>query len=154
MKASRPITMYGFCSEIFPEPVTVKSKSMIEKFRVGVKENKEYWYSLLPKERVGELEKVACLPGEKFKFPMGLWVKVIYDFAVAYKNIGKITSPDMKYKRQKLVSSLVPLYFGRTASFVKETKYMSSSEAEKVVEKLCGEFERRKPYLVERWFEE
>jgi len=153
IKGSRPVAMYGFPSETFPEPVNVKLEAMIEKFKAGVEENKEYWSRFIPKETVDEIEKAACLPSKKFKFPVELWVKTVYDFAVAYKNAKKIAS-GTEDESDKIVTSLVPLYFGRTASFVRETRRMSNDRAEEVVEKLCSEFERMKPYLVERWFKE
>jgi len=152
VKGSRSTAMYGFRSEVFPEPVIVKLESMIEKFKVGVEENKDYWYSILPGERVEKIEEIASLPLEKFNFPIDLWVKVVYDFTIAYKNNRKSTSSNAEDITNKLVSSLVPLYFGRTASFVIETRYMSDYEAEEVTERLCNEFERMKPYLIERWF--
>ncbi len=150
--SSRPTAMYGFHSEASPEPVNVILESMIEKFRFGVGENKDYWSSILPKETVEELEEIASLSLEKFDFPMSLWVKVVYDFALAYKNNRKIRSSETEGIISKLVTSLVPVYFGRTASFVLETKDMPTYEAEKVIESLCDEFEKMKPYLIQRWF--
>jgi len=49
------------------------------------------------------------------------------------------------------VESLTPIYFGRTASFVIETKEMPTYEAEEVIERLCDEFEKLKPYLLRTW---
>ncbi len=46
---------------------------------------------------------------------------------------------------------MAPLYYGRAASFVLETKDMDNQEAEKVIEEQAEEFERQKPYLVERF---
>jgi len=154
VKGSRPVAMYGFRSEVLPEPVTVKVEAMIEKFRMGVEENKDFWCSILPGEDVERLVEITRFSREKFNFPMDLWAKIIYDFAVAYKNNTKIISADTKSINEKLVTSLIPLYFGRTASFVKETHRMSSLEAERVVEKVCEEFERMKPYLIKKWFKE
>ncbi|RLE13585.1 glycosyl transferase family 2 [Candidatus Aerophobetes bacterium] len=154
VKGSRPVAMYGFRSEVLPEPVTVKVEAMIEKFRMGVEENKDFWCSILPGEDVERLVEITRFSREKFNFPMDLWAKIIYDFAVAYKNNTKIISADTKSINEKLVTSLIPLYFGRTASFVKETRRMSSLEAERVVEKVCEEFERMKPYLIKKWFKE
>ncbi|GAG72838.1 unnamed protein product, partial [marine sediment metagenome] len=53
--------------------------------------------------------------------------------------------------RGQLLESLIPIYFGRTASFVVETKDMPTYEAEEVIERLCDKFEKLKPYLLERW---
>jgi hypothetical protein len=80
---------------------------------------------------------------------MELWVKTVYDFAVAYNKRGEQAEviPD------RLIDSLVPIYFGRTASFALETQDMPTYEAEEVIEGLCDRFEDLKPYLVQRWRE-
>ncbi len=150
--SSRPTAMYGFRSEVSSEPIHVRLEPMIEKFRIGVKESKSYWYSILPKKRVEELEEIASLPFERFNFPISTWVKVVYDFALAYKDNRKTGSSDPEGVISKLVASLVPIYFGRTASFIIETKDMPTYEAEEVIQRLCDEFEKMKPYLIQRWF--
>jgi len=149
---SCPTAMYGFRFEASPEPVYLRVESMVEKFRVGVRENKDYWYSVLPKERVEELDETASLPLDEFNFPMSLWVKVVYDFAVAYKNNRQTGSSGTEVIMDKVVASLVPVYLGRTASFVMETEDMPTYEAEEVIERLCDEFEKMKPYLIQKWF--
>ena len=68
----------------------------------------------------------------------------------------------MAYRRLKdnndgvdrLMLAMVPLYLGRTASFVRETYDMPTYEAEEIIERLCDVFEAEKPYLLERWFSE
>jgi hypothetical protein len=49
------------------------------------------------------------------------------------------------------MDSLIPLYFGRTFSFVKKTRRMSTKQAEETIEEDCLVFERTKPYLLNRW---
>jgi hypothetical protein len=48
---------------------------------------------------------------------------------------------------------LIPLYFGRTLSFVLRTEKMSIKQAEEAIEEDCATFERTKPYLLKRWAE-
>ena len=50
-----------------------------------------------------------------------------------------------------MMDSLIPLYFGRTLSFVKRTKNMTIKQAEEAIEEDCLTFEMTKPYLVNRW---
>jgi len=154
IKGSHSTSLYGFRCEVFPEPVIVKLDSMIEKFKAGVKENRDYWQSFLPRENVERIEEIASLPDEKFNFPVDLWVKLVYDFAVAYRNNAKSNDSLPQNANEKLLNSLVPLYFARTASFVIETRRMPTYQAEEVIEKLCNEFEKMKPYLIKRWFKE
>jgi len=70
----------------------------------------------------------------------------IYDFAVAYHK-GSI-------HRDHLLKSMIPLYLGRVAFFVKENIDSSASEVEEKIESLCKVFEEMKPYLIERWAKE
>jgi hypothetical protein len=53
--------------------------------------------------------------------------------------------------RDHLVQALVPLYRGRLYSFLQEHANSSPDEMEARSEILCQEFERQKPYLLERW---
>ena len=50
-----------------------------------------------------------------------------------------------------LVAALVPIYFGRVASFVIENRTVTTDQAEERVERQAREFELLKPYLVSRW---
>jgi hypothetical protein len=53
--------------------------------------------------------------------------------------------------RGHLLKSLTPLYLGRTASFVLETRDSSAVEVEDRIEELCLAFEKRKSFLIENW---
>jgi hypothetical protein len=46
---------------------------------------------------------------------------------------------------------LTPLYLGRIASFVLETRECSAQEVEERIEALCNQFEIMKPLLVSQW---
>jgi hypothetical protein len=59
-----------------------------------------------------------------------LWVKVIYDFASAYKRLP--------VERGHLLRSLTPLYLARVASFVLEAQNLLSLEFEEKIERLCA----------------
>ena len=49
------------------------------------------------------------------------------------------------------MAALVPIYFGRVASSVIETRDLTTERAEDSVERQAREFERLKPYLINRW---
>ena len=53
--------------------------------------------------------------------------------------------------RDVLLDSLIPLYFGKTLSFVQKTERMSIQQAEEFIENESMIFEESKPYLLERW---
>ena len=52
---------------------------------------------------------------------------------------------------ERLIPSLVPLYFGRVAGFVIETRDLTTDQAETIVERQARAFELAKPGFVERW---
>jgi glycosyltransferase involved in cell wall biosynthesis len=144
---SKPIALYGFKSEISPPEVEVNLKRLGEQFRAGVKERAEFWSTILPRQRVQQILKLSTVPEAKFHFSDDLWVKTVYDFAIAFHRCEKVS----KEKCAEVVESLVPIYFGRIASFVKETLEMPTFEAEELIEGLARKYENAKPYLVRHW---
>ena len=80
-----------------------------------------------------------------FHFPDDVWARVIYDMIIAAR--------DPQPSLEALVASLVPIYFGRVASFVIENRTVTTDQAEERVERQAREFELLKPYLVKRWNE-
>jgi glycosyltransferase involved in cell wall biosynthesis len=146
VKWSRPTAVFGFgMSEVeVPPPVDVDTKRLSEKFFQGLREHSEKYRTIITDQNINKLEEVAELPLEGFEFPTGLWAKVLYDFAVAYKL--RLIPPD------DLIEALIPLYHGKTLSFVLETQAMNNQQVEEFIEDQCLQFEKAKPYLLERWF--
>jgi glycosyltransferase involved in cell wall biosynthesis len=143
VKESQPVPTFGFRYEVGLEPVSVNVERMIGNFRLGVRDLMEIWKKVLLPETVLWLESIAQLSDEAFSFPQDLWVRLIYDFALAYYK--------RTVHREHLLKSMIPLYLGRVASFVKENQKSSAEEVEKEIESLCQAFEEMKPYLIERW---
>jgi glycosyltransferase involved in cell wall biosynthesis len=143
VKESQPVPTFGFHYEVGLEPISVNVERMIGNFRLGVKDLMEIWRRVLLPETALWLESIARLSDEAFSFPQDLWVRIIYDFAIAYHK-GAI-------HREHLLKSMIPLYLGRVASFVKENRDSSASKVEEEIESLCNVFEEMKPYLIERW---
>jgi glycosyltransferase involved in cell wall biosynthesis len=143
VKESEPIPTFGFHYEVGLEPISVNVEHMIGNFRLGAKNLMEIWRKVILPETAPRLESLSRLSDEAFSFPQDLWVRTIYDFAVAYHK-GSIN-------REHLLKSMIPLYLGRVASFVKENEKSSAEEVEEKLESLCQVFEEMKPYLIERW---
>ncbi|MEW6376367.1 MAG: glycosyl transferase family 2 [Thermodesulfobacteriota bacterium] len=143
VKESQPVPTFGFHYEVGLEPIPVNVERMIGNFRLGVKDLMEIWRKVLPPETALWLESIARLSNEGFSFPQDLWVRMMYDFSIAYHR-GPI-------HREHLLKSIIPLYLGKVASFVKENQESSAKEVEEKIESLCRVFEEMKPYLIERW---
>jgi hypothetical protein len=142
-KESQLVPTFGFHYEVGLEPVSVNIDRMIENFRLGVRDLKDLWKKVLLHETVLWLESIGRLSNEAFSFPQDLWVRVVYDFAVTYHR-GSV-------HREHLLKSMIPLYLGRVASFVRENWDSSAKEVEEKIEHLSEVFEEMKPYLIERW---
>lgn len=146
VKESESITTFGFHYEVGLEPISINVERMIRSFKLGVKDLMEIWRKVVLPETASWLESIGRLSEEGFYLPQDLWTRVIYDFAIAYHR-GFL-------HREHLLKSMIPLYLGRVASFVKENMESSAVEVEEKIESLCQAFEEMKPYLIERWREE
>jgi hypothetical protein len=72
-----------------------------------------------------------------------LWVKTIYEFAIAYQRSA--------INRDHIIQALAPIFRGRVYTFLMENRDASADEVERNIESLCLEFERLKPYLLQMW---
>ncbi|MHB8840492.1 MAG: glycosyltransferase [Candidatus Aquicultor sp.] len=135
--------IFGTLKRAEPEQFAIDLHRLIEKFKDGFAKNEPLLERILPADTFKEVKALTLPPTDIFNFPDELWVKVVYDFAVAYNWSG--------IDRRDVVDALMPLYFGRTGSFVIETEVMNNLEAEDEVEAIAETFERSKPYLLERW---
>ena len=143
---SKPTSIYGFgLGEVeMPPPVNVNQTILYDKMSAGYDTELDLWQEIFTEEVNNKLAEIRDLNQERFDFPTDLWIKVLYDVAVAYKlNIGG--------DKDRLLDALIPLYYGKTLSFVKKTERMSIQQAEEFIENECVMFEETKPYLIERW---
>ncbi len=143
VRGSQAVPLFGFEYAVGLEPMRVDVSRMVGIFEAGARDLAEIWEHVLAPDTFARVGELAAAGAADFRFPAGLWVRVVYDFAAAFH--AKVIN------REHLLRSLTPLYLGRTASFVNENEQAGSAEVEAAIEALCLEFERCKPYLVERW---
>ncbi len=143
VRTTQPVPTFGFQYEVGLEPISVNVERMIRHFQLGVKDLMEIWRKALSLDTTRGLEWMARLSDEEFIFPQKLWVQIVYDFAIAYHH--------RTIHREHLIKSMIPLYLGKVASFVRESIESSASEVEKEIESLCQVFEEMKSSLIERW---
>ncbi|KIX15356.1 glycosyl transferase [Dethiosulfatarculus sandiegensis] len=145
VKWSRPTAIYGFgLGEVeMPPPVKVSEEALDDKFRSGQDDFMPVWKEVLSEESMAKIREIFDMSEGRFDFPVQVWAKLLYDYSVGYAR----QSAD----RQEILSSLIPLYFGKTLSYVRKTQRMSVQQAEEFIEHECMVFEETKPYLLERW---
>lgn len=140
---SRPVPQFGPPYEAGPEGAAINVERMVRGFQQGLRDLLPIWEIVLAPETLEGILSVGLAEAEEFRFPAALWVQTIYDFALAYH--------EKALHREHLLKSLTPLYLGRTASLVLETREGTPEDVERVIETLCETFERMKPYLTKRW---
>ncbi len=140
---SSPVPIFGTPCEVGTEPVAVNVARMVKAFQQGLRDLLPLWEIILGEDTIAQVLPFGILEIEEFRFPIEVWVQVIYDFALSYH--------EKVVHREHLLRALTPLYLGRTASFIMETKDSDSEEVERMIERLCREYEAQKPSLMERW---
>jgi hypothetical protein len=161
VQGSHDVPAYGFERFADPPPLAINVVRLLDELVRGRSTVGETWAAVLEPATMESLEHVATdaareldalsrtdadrsLDDATFAFPDELWAHLIADVAVAaHRGIPVET----------LVPALVPLYFGRVAGFVVETRDMTTQQAETVVERQARAFEIGKARLVRRWTE-
>ena len=145
IRGSHPIPEYGFERVIAPEPINVSHEKLIDNFENARLTSRENWTQMLAPEQLERVMSLTWTDAASFHFPAELWIRCLYDALVSFHRPG--------VDKDRLLASLTPLYFARTASFIGETVEMTTDQAERVVDAQAKEFEELKPYLVGRWRE-
>jgi glucosylglycerate synthase len=116
---------------------------MLETFQLGFRNLQEVWSLVLPPVTLLELKRLARVSVDRFHMPDELWVRIVYDFALAHRL--------RTLSRTHLLGALTPLYLGWVASYALEVGNARPAEAEQRIEKLARAYEEGKPYLLSRW---
>ncbi|MBN2031822.1 MAG: glycosyltransferase [Deltaproteobacteria bacterium] len=147
VKYSKPTAIYGFgLGEVeMPPKVDVDMELLLNEFRRGFQEYSAVWECIFSRDLYAKLIEIRGMKRAVFTFPTDLWARLLYDTAVSYRQ--RVCDLDL------MMDALIPLYFGRTFSFVKKTKRMSTRQAEEAIEEDCLTFEMTKPYFVKKWTE-
>lgn len=155
---SHDVPAYGFERIMDPPPLAVDAWRLLGALAGGRERFAEDWKTALAPEQhdaVLELARtadaMASAAGDRpadvdvagFAFPDEVWARVVFDACLAAR--------DGLVPIERLVASLVPLYFGRVAGLIAETTTLATDEAEAFVERQARAFEAAKPYLVKRW---
>ncbi len=138
-----PIFGFGLGETEMPPPVQVDEKRLHRSFVEGFKENEQVYEKTLTDDVYRKTREIAGLSHQQFELPPALWTKIVYDFALGF-HLNVVP-------RDELIQAFVPLYFGRTGSYVRTTQGMELRMVEDYIEEQCLVFEETKPYLVDRW---
>ena len=170
IRGSHDVPAYGFERIIDPPPLEVNTLRLLSEFHAGSHAG-DMWASMLSPESLetvmelaaeaGQLGDPACAPRHRRRRRID-----IGDDARDGRGGQRVPFPGRPVGAgrlrprgprrsltplESLVAALVPIYFGRVGSFVIENRHITTDQAEERVERQAREFERLKPYLVQRW---
>ena len=143
VRGSTPVPLLGFPHAVGVDPVTVNLERLVSIYAQGVRDLEEIWTRVLPAALRRSLAEAVGDDPWRFHLPDPVWAEVVYRFALAHRR--------REVNREHLLASLIPLYLGRTASFVVEMQAAGPTEVEARVERLALVFEALKPLLVAEW---
>jgi hypothetical protein len=118
---------------------------LLEKFYDGQENYKNIWKAIFEDNTHREFKNALSLASpENITLSVELWTKIVYEFACAYNFVN----PN---ERERILRAMLPFYYLRTATFIKEAELFSDEIADAVIEGNAGVFERVKWYLLDRW---
>ena len=143
-----PVPSFGFRTATSTEEVRVNLDRLMWRFVEGYVAWEDVWSEVLAPEHLDGVRDAIHQASERpegFVLPVELWARICYDYLLAYNT--QVIDHD------SLLSSMIPLYFARTATFVNEAAGDPPEQAEERVESFAEVFLAAKPYLIERWSE-
>jgi hypothetical protein len=136
---------FGFRYEVGVEPIAVDVGRMVRAYQQGVREFASLYAGFIAEGTRRDLAGLAGVQPDAFTMPTEVWARTVYAFALAYHR--------RRLNPGHLLSSLTPLYLGRTASWVNEAKAYDADAVEAALDAVCERFESLKPQLADAWRE-
>jgi glycosyltransferase involved in cell wall biosynthesis len=140
------VTTFGFRTATSTEEIRVSLDRLIWRFVEGYVAEHELWEQVLAPQHFDGVKEAISQAGDRpegFVLPVELWARICYDYLLAYNT--------QEIDHDRLVSSMIPLYFARTATFVREAADDTPEQAEERIAAFAEVFLAAKPYLIERW---
>lgn len=112
-------------------------------FREGCATMGEQWRQVLTEETLAKVLALQEQPADQMYFTKELWADVVIRFAVVY-NRGE-GDPD------RVAEALLPLFYGRAATYVRQVDGLLREQREPVVEQIVRTFVERRHALANMW---
>jgi hypothetical protein len=127
------------------ERLKANYNDLLQKFYNELDEYRNIWRNIFDENTYREFKEVLNSNSpENIVLSIELWTKIVYEFACAYNFANN-------NEKEILLDAMLPFYYLRTASFIREAELFSDEIADVVVEGNAGVFERLKWYLINRW---
>lgn len=123
-------------------PFNINEKALIEYFKTGFTNFSGVWKKILERSDYDELVNLSCADDD-LMLKDDTWVRIVYSYACAFH-----LSP---LQRFKLLDTMVPLYYCRVASLIKQLKDKDHNESEKFFDRQAVLFRSMKGFLMDKW---
>jgi len=110
--------------------------------RAGASEYQASWREIMTPDTLTQLERVLACEGS-LDLSVPLWARIVYEFATVF-NKGE-GDPD------KVIEALLPIYYGRAASYAREVAGMTVQAREPIVRGICATFGEQRGYFQHLW---
>jgi hypothetical protein len=107
------VPTFGFRTATSTEEIRVNLDRLIWRFVEGYVVEHEVWEEVLAAQHFDGVKEAIDRAGDRpegLVLPVELWARICYDYLLAYNT--------QAIDHDRLVSSMIPLYFARTATFV------------------------------------
>jgi hypothetical protein len=143
--AAEPLAVVGTPPGERSDPPAVDGTRLTQTFCADLQNLQSVLEPILSSDTLQALNRIAEADCERLRYPDDLWVSTVYEFFVAHHR--------SVMRREHITQALIPLYLGRTGSFLIQYAGADPAEVDSALESLSLQFERAKPDLVERWNE-
>jgi hypothetical protein len=140
---SEPLPVVGRAQPDRGDAPAIDAARLTQSFCADLRNLQSVLESILAPDTLRRLNEVAAGDCDQLQFPDELWVATVYDFLMAHHR-GVM-------RHEHIAQALVPLYLGRTGSFLRQYGAADPDDITAALEALCVQFERSKPGLVEGW---
>ena len=141
---SAPLPVTGAEAARDTEAPSLDPVRLGESFCRDVRDLRPVLESILAPNTAAQLSTIAESESvEALRYVDDVWIATVYDFLAAH-HLGVMD-------RAHVTQALMPLYLGRVASFLIRHAESAPAEVEQDLERLSQQFERARPYLIERW---
>jgi len=120
----------------------VTAAALNDAFVAGVRRYQRLWRTALTPSTRMAVKELSEQPDGATRYDAQLWARTVYDFMTVY-NQGE-GDPD------KIVAALLPLYYARCATIMRETN-LQPDAVEQAVQAQAKAFATEKPYLINLW---
>ncbi|HNW83517.1 MAG TPA: glycosyltransferase [bacterium] len=121
----------------------INEKALIEYFKTGFTNFSGVWKKILERSDYDELVSLSCADNDQVLLKDETWVRIVYSYACAF-HLSRL-------QRFKLLDTMIPLYYCRVASLIKQLKYKDHDEAEKFFDSQAVLFRSMKGFLMNKW---